>query len=305
MNAPPRRPRRRVKEPEKPPTQLIQLGVSLAILLVAFCLKLAFPERAEAVIKQYIGSGIDLQQSVSAIGAGLREVFSPVRPQTSPEPSVSVTPEPSGEPSELPEETPAPTATDIPLPAVTGETQKLSMDEQLFETAAHAVVALNAGEWVIDPEEDDTPPVPFGMTVPEKVDYSRHTLSFEYARPIQGGLSSGFGYRVHPIDQVTKFHYGLDIQGASGTKVGSFADGRVSMVGKNSSYGNYVLIEHTDGYSTLYAHLSKISVKKGATVKLGDLVGKVGMTGKATGPHLHFELRKDGKLLDPSPFINL
>lgn len=308
MNAP-RRPRRRVQEPVTPPTQLIQLGVSLAILLIAFCLKLAFPERTEAIMKKYIGTGIDLQQSVSAIGAGLRDVFSPIRPQKSPELSASVTSVPSPTPSVMPSAPAAPAPTPEPqdsdVPAATSEAQMLTMDEQLFESAARAVVALSTGEWLTDPEEDDTPPVPFGVTVPEKADYSRHELPFEYTAPIPGALTSGFGFRVHPIDQVTKFHYGLDIQGASGTTVGCFADGRVMAAGKHSSYGNYVLVEHADGYSTLYAHLSKISVKKNAKVKMGATIGKVGMTGKATGPHLHFELRKDGKMLDPTPFVGL
>ena len=127
-------------------------------------------------------------------------------------------------------------------------------------------------------------------------------LGFDYTSPVEGVNSSGFGYRIHPISGELKFHYGTDLAADTGTPVRAFADGTVSASGESDSYGNYLLIDHGNGYMTMYAHCSEICVNS-REVKKGDTVALVGQSGLATGPHLHFEIRRDGCFLDPEFYL--
>ncbi len=111
--------------------------------------------------------------------------------------------------------------------------------------------------------------------------------------------TSGFGMREHPILQTMRAHMGVDYAAPVGTPVISVADGVVAESGFQGAYGNKVVIQHNAKQSTAYAHLSRISVRKGQTVKQGDIVGAVGSTGLSTGPHLHFEFRINGRHVDP------
>ena len=117
-------------------------------------------------------------------------------------------------------------------------------------------------------------------------------------------VSSRFGLRVHPITGVKKSHTGMDIASASGTTVYAADGGTVSLASWNGGYGNCIMIDHGNGYVTLYGHLSAISVSKGATVSRGDAIGAVGSTGNSTGPHLHFEVIKEGSRIDPEQFFS-
>lgn len=117
-------------------------------------------------------------------------------------------------------------------------------------------------------------------------------------------ISSYFGYRTDPIYKVTKYHSGMDFAASKGTDVYASGDGVVVELERNYwGYGNVVTIDHGYGYQTRYAHLSKFAVKKGQKVKRGQLVGYVGSTGKATGPHLHYEVLKNEKQVDPIHFF--
>lgn len=137
---------------------------------------------------------------------------------------------------------------------------------------------------------------------PDDVSITRPELPFEYISPVTGITSSGFGYRLHPIKNEVKFHYGTDFAADTGAAVAAFADGTVVAQGDSDSYGKYVIIDHADGYRTLYAHCSSICVGCGA-VKKGDTVALVGATGAATGPHLHFELEHNGMYLNPEFYV--
>ena len=137
-----------------------------------------------------------------------------------------------------------------------------------------------------------------GYAIPENVCCSAPELGIGYISPINGQRSSGFGYRVHPISGGVKFHYGTDFAADHGTDIGCFADGTVRAVGEESGYGKYVIVDH-DGCSSLYAHCSSILVQAGDTVMAGQTIAQVGETGLATGPHLHFELQRDGMYLNP------
>ena len=116
-------------------------------------------------------------------------------------------------------------------------------------------------------------------------------------------LSSTFKMRVHPITGVYKLHSGIDIPAPKGTDVLAANDGVVVKAGRNTAYGNMVIIDHGGGVSTLYGHGSEITVTLGQTVKKGDVILKVGSTGYSTGNHLHFEVRTNGDPVDPLPYV--
>ncbi len=107
-------------------------------------------------------------------------------------------------------------------------------------------------------------------------------------------MASGYGYRVDPIYGTAKFHEGMDFASNIGTPVYATGNGIVKFAKWHSGYGNLIEIDHGFNYVTRYAHLSEISVATGQQVKRGDLIGKVGNTGKSTGPHLHYEVRLRG-----------
>lgn len=140
--------------------------------------------------------------------------------------------------------------------------------------------------------------------LPENVNMEQALLGFDYKTPLAGTLSSPFGYREHPVEGDEKFHYGVDIAADTGTAVGCFADGTVTAVGESSSYGRYCIVTHQGGYATLYAHCSRVTASSGAAVKEGEKIAEVGQTGMATGPHLHFELHRDGTYLNPIYYVS-
>jgi murein DD-endopeptidase MepM/ murein hydrolase activator NlpD len=116
-------------------------------------------------------------------------------------------------------------------------------------------------------------------------------------------MASGYGYRIHPIYKTRKMHYGMDFSAKTGTEIYATGDGIISKVKKSKrGYGNYVKINHGFGYETLYAHMSKYIVKRGQKVKRGEVIGYVGNSGISTAPHLHYEVRKDNKKINPMNF---
>jgi len=118
-----------------------------------------------------------------------------------------------------------------------------------------------------------------------------------------GRLTSGYGYRTHPISGVKTFHNGIDIAAATGTGVYAYASGTVISVSQNNTLGKYIAIDHGNGLVTRYLHLSKFNVEKGDKVSTGDRIGSVGNTGYSTGPHLHFEVLKNGSYQNPWNYI--
>lgn len=130
------------------------------------------------------------------------------------------------------------------------------------------------------------------------------TGQFSWPVPSCTYLTSRFGLRVHPITGVTKSHTGIDVGAESGATIVAADGGTVVLAGVNSGYGNCVMIDHGNGYKTLYAHMSSIAVTNGQTVSKGDTVGYVGSTGLSTGPHCHYEVWKDGSRIDPEQFYS-
>ena len=121
--------------------------------------------------------------------------------------------------------------------------------------------------------------------------------------PVAGRISSPYGYREHPKTGVRDFHSGMDIASEPGTPVKATADGIVSYAGWSGGSGNLVALEHGLGFSTYYAHNRLVVVKIGQKVKRGDILSYVGSTGNSTGPHLHYEVWKEGRSLNPSTYI--
>lgn len=117
-------------------------------------------------------------------------------------------------------------------------------------------------------------------------------------------ISSYFGYRTDPIYKVPKYHSGIDFASAVGTEIFATGDGVVESVEQNYwGYGNIITLNHGYGYKTRYAHLSQFAVREGQKVKRGQVIGYVGSTGKSTGPHLHYEVMKNGELTDPMQYF--
>jgi murein DD-endopeptidase MepM/ murein hydrolase activator NlpD len=130
-------------------------------------------------------------------------------------------------------------------------------------------------------------------------------LTILSAEPVPGRQSSGFGWRSDPFHQGRKFHRGTDVRAPHGTPIGAAGPGMVILAGRQNGYGNVVYVDHGGGLVTRYGHMQSIATKKGAAVTAGQLIGKVGATGRATGPHLHFEVRLDGRAVNPIDAMNV
>lgn len=127
--------------------------------------------------------------------------------------------------------------------------------------------------------------------------------SGRFAMPLKARMTSPFGWRRHPIFRKRRFHTGIDLAGPRRSKIRASDSGHVIHSGWYGGYGRVVIVSHGNGFSTLYAHLTKAMVKKGQNVKKGDVIGLEGSTGFATGPHLHFEVRVKGKPKNPLKYV--
>jgi murein DD-endopeptidase MepM/ murein hydrolase activator NlpD len=121
--------------------------------------------------------------------------------------------------------------------------------------------------------------------------------------PVDGWITSSFGYRTSPYSGVYKMHYGLDIASPIGTPIRAPADGRVLLADYRGGYGKNVILSHGYGVTTVYGHASQIYVTEGQTVKKGDIIAAVGSTGSSTGPHVHYEVHVDGIPTDPMNYL--
>ena len=253
----------------------IKLYISAGIFILLTAVRVISPSFA-AQLADEIESVLIMEHeqtvSVMELGKSLAEgdVISSFFQKDAKEP----TPTPVIAPVITPEPAPAPTPTAEPQP-----TENPAVAAFLESQASYAEYA-----------------------VPANVSYECPALPFEYVSPVSGIRSSGFGYRMHPIENTVKYHYGTDFAANTGTAVTAFADGVIAAVGDSDSYGKYVIIEHSDGYSTLYAHCSELCMNCG-NVSRGDVIAKVGSTGAATGPHLHFELMHNDIYLNPEFYL--
>jgi murein DD-endopeptidase MepM/ murein hydrolase activator NlpD len=151
---------------------------------------------------------------------------------------------------------------------------------------------------------------PIPLNEPEPlVDYAGEMInianSIPLGEPTEGWVSSGYGSRTDPFNGKRAFHYGIDISNLIGTPVHATAAGKVVFAGVNGGYGKMVKVEHADNYLSIYGHLSDIQVKPGDSVVRGDQLGTMGSTGRSSGSHLHYEVRRQEKPINPYPLIYL
>ena len=264
----------------------LKIYAASAVFLFLTAAKLLFPDTAAAVraeVHSIIDHNDDYTEMVQTLGRSLAEsswgnklvaALGMDRGETEQKqetvPAETAEPETELEPE--PESTPLPTAEE---PEISAAEEAFLQQQAKFE----------------------------GAVIPANVRTDRPELPFAYSAPVSGMESSGFGYRVHPIDGELSFHYGTDFAANSGDDVTAFADGYVYAAGTSEGYGNYLILTHEGGFSTIYAHLSSINVSEGEMVSRGQLIGAVGQTGKATGPHLHFELLCSDIYLNPESYL--
>lgn len=140
----------------------------------------------------------------------------------------------------------------------------------------------------------------------ERADNYLSTIrSIPIGRPINGDITSRYGTRTDPLNDANAFHTGVDIRGKKGDKIYATAAGVVTKSFRNGGYGNFIEIDHGNGYKTRFAHLQNYIVKKGEHVKRGQIIGQVGNTGRSTGPHLHYEILLGNKTVNPSKFMKI
>lgn len=168
----------------------------------------------------------------------------------------------------------------------------------------------------ITSSESIEPVVPAAGTVLEYIEcteplpdrYTMHRLSLgnlNTVTPILGHVNSEYGFRVHPIDGKNQFHAGVDLGGQYGDPIKAFADGTVEYIGEDDSYGLYMQIDHQNGVKSFYAHCQSLQVTQGQKLAAGEVIGTVGASGSATGPHLHLELKWNKTYLNPIYYIDV
>ncbi|WP_191014401.1 peptidoglycan DD-metalloendopeptidase family protein [Treponema zioleckii] len=198
----------------------------------------------------------------------------------------------------------------LKIPSQDGILHKVGNGENLTSIATKYNVPIEEILDVNDLETDILAPgkelfIPGAMM--DETEY-RKSLGELFACPLSGKwyLSSPFGKRINPITGVAgSNHNGIDMAISAGTKIKSTMSGDVAYVGYSNVYGNYVIINHLNGYQSLYAHMSKTLARQGQKVGQGTVIGLVGSTGMSTGPHLHFTIYKNGKAVDPQKILNL
>ncbi len=186
------------------------------------------------------------------------------------------------------------------IDAYTAEYNKAAADEQAVNSQISTITQQLKAQEEANKKANETS----GTNTPVTPGSTKVTGSFVWPSANSTYVTSKYGYRIHPIFGTKKFHSGIDIGAAAGTAVLAADGGTVSVATYSSSYGNYVMLYHADGTTTLYAHMSSLAVSAGQTVSQGSTIGYVGETGWANGPHLHFEVRKDGATLDPLAYFS-
>jgi len=307
------------------------------VLLVA--VKLLFPDTLEELagsVKRLIGHDADFQEAFAAVGKAvsgeqavsdsLQEAYTAVfNPSQEQEPAPNSEPAPQTDPTNSPDTSSFPDGagalladprslrySGLSLP----EADKVVMREVLISPGEDPIAqpagdAAPVGDVSPDVTDDSNTAATaeafqlYSMAaLPENASLEQRNLGFPHCTPVAGKLSSAFGWREHPVEGGNKFHYGVDLAANAGSDILAFADGDVYASGESSSLGYYLILRHQNGYSTLYAHCSKITATSGH-VAMGEKIAEVGDTGLATGPHLHFELHDGDLNLNPIYYVDV
>jgi murein DD-endopeptidase MepM/ murein hydrolase activator NlpD len=192
------------------------------------------------------------------------------------------------------------------IPNMDGIPYTVKSGDSLSKISASLGVPL---EVILDANDMDSETITAGMSLfipgaKMNAEDLKLALGDLFAYPIRGRLSSPYGWRNDPISGRRRFHAALDLAANTGTPVKAPMDGRISTVGLNAVYGKYIILSHTGGFQTLYAHLNTVSVAQGAYISRGTKIGEVGSTGYSTGPHLHFAIYKNGKPVNPLEYLH-
>lgn len=174
--------------------------------------------------------------------------------------------------------------------------ERLAEQQALLDELDHEIAHIEGEIASLEREEEDI------QALIEQEQARAGTAPGRLLRPVPGAVSSGYGWRIHPIYGVSRLHTGWDMNGACGEPIRAAASGRVFYTGWKGGYGNAVMIDHGGGLSTLYAHQSRIGASYGDRVAAGDVIGWVGTTGTSTACHLHWEVRVGGNPVDPSGY---
>lgn len=134
--------------------------------------------------------------------------------------------------------------------------------------------------------------------LPESVSTNAYALTVPICAPTKGSVTSQFGWRTHPITGKLGFHAGIDIANSMGTPITAAFSGSVYECGENEAYGNYIIMRHSDSLYTFYGHCESLKANEGMNIRSGEIIAYMGSTGYSTGPHLHFEIRINGKRFD-------
>lgn len=262
--------------------------IASGIFVLVTILKLLLPDMTQGVRTQMV-SAIDTDMDYQTMLTNLGSV---ITSDTVEEAMAWLKGEDSVEVMQQPTPTPTPAPTPIPSPTPTTEPSPTPTPDPIPEHVRQAVNAFLETQAEFSDYE-----------LPSTVSYDYLEIPFTYSAPVSGVTSSGFGYRLHPVENVVKFHYGTDFAVNSGTDICAFSDGTVTEVNWDDGYGNYIRISHDGGWSTLYAHCSQTYVQAGQQVVMGEKIALAGATGEVTGPHLHFELLHDGIYTNPEFFF--
>jgi murein DD-endopeptidase MepM/ murein hydrolase activator NlpD len=186
----------------------------------------------------------------------------------------------------------------------------LNQRSELIETVMDTIGVKIKDGAAASPEGSGGPYIPaeeasYDDLLQKVDDYLEAVRLMPLGKPVSGSISSAFGKRPDPINGKNAFHEGVDIRGERGEKVFATASGKVTQAFKNGGYGNYVEIDHGNGYRTVYAHLQNYLVKPGETVEQGQVIGQVGDSGRSTGAHLHYEIRLGNKPINPTKFMKV
>lgn len=293
----------RRQQEERPPVRLIICGV-IFVLLVG--VKLLFPQAVSAIAQSagdLIGRNADFQAAFAAmgravsgkadVGDSLQDAYTAVFNPT----SRRETTEPDQTGAESAEFNPGLrllryAAPQLPAPDLSA-VQAAALRQEVIPTAADEPAAPAAGSLTYTYQAP-----------PDNASMEQRNLGFAHSSPLCGPLNSSFGWREHPLLGGIKFHYGVDLGASEGADILAFADGEVYATGESSTLGNYIMLQHANGYITLYAHCSKVVATSGS-VAMGQKIAEVGHTGQVTGPHLHFELHDGDLYLNPIYYVEL
>jgi len=189
----------------------------------------------------------------------------------------------------------------LSIPSIDGIIYTVIKGDSLGEIAAKFKLPLTA---ILDANDMESQTISLGqrLFIPGASISTfelRKALGELFIYPIAGRLTSPFGYRRDPFTGRKSFHTGIDIASPTGTPIKLTLDGTVSYTGYSTIYGNYVIVTHSGGYQSMYGHMHTIKVKRGQILSQGSIIGTVGNTGRSTGPHVHFSVYKNGKLINP------